>query len=74
MKVINVNSMVGEDFRSQALLNMQKYLEMKLFSEEAEARIRVLEKELKYERDRGATLVDQLHWKNMENEDHHAQI
>lgn len=26
LKIINVNSMVGEDFRSQALLNMHKYV------------------------------------------------
>ena len=56
MKIINVNSMVGEDFRSQALLNMQKYLEMKLFAEDAHERIKVLEKELKWEREKTATL------------------
>ena len=26
MKIINMNSMVGEDLRSQALLNMHKYI------------------------------------------------
>jgi len=46
MKILNVNSMVGEDFRSQALHNMHKYIQMKLFADDCQERIKVLEKDL----------------------------
>ena len=32
MKVINENNMVGEDFRSQAYINFQKYVALRLKS------------------------------------------
>lgn len=47
---------------------------MKLFAEDCQKQIEELEKQLKWERDKSATLDRELHWKNMENEDHHAQI
>lgn len=44
MKIINVNNMIGEDFRSQAMVNAAKYIEMKLFADDCVERIKVLEK------------------------------
>ena len=45
---------------------------MKLFAEDCQKTIEELEKQLKWEREKSATLDRELHWKNMENEDHHA--
>jgi len=66
--------MVGEDFRSQAFLNMQKYLQLRVFSQEAEERILVLEKELRFFREKAAGLEQDLHDMTMQNEDHVAKI
>lgn len=43
-----------------------------MYAEDADARIKALEKELSWSKEKSQTLDEQLHFKNMENEDHHA--
>ena len=55
-RILNDNAMVGEDFRSQAFLNMHKYLQLRIYTDEADARILVLEKDLKFFKDKSEKL------------------
>ena len=53
---------------------MQKYLRLRVFTQEAEERIQVLEKELDFYRKKAAGLEEDLHHMTMENEDHVGKI
>jgi uncharacterized protein (DUF3084 family) len=53
---------------------MQKYLRLRVFTQEAEERIQVLESDLEFFRKKSAGLEQDLSHKTMENEDHVGKI
>jgi chromosome segregation ATPase len=73
-KLINENNMVGEDYRSQAFANLNKVLQLKVFTQKGEQMIGELKTELHHFKKKCARLEDALLFKSQEAEDYLSTI
>jgi len=66
--------MVGEDYRSQAALTLNKYLRIKMSTDDAGARVEELQREAAEKDPKIRQLTRDLLWSEFENEDKLGRI